>query len=491
MKRRSAIVIAAGALVISTNIFLILHTDSKVSRTSFIPSWFEAKTETLTETIETAGVVTPAEEHPVYFNGEEGGFEQFSVKKGDQVTTGMPLYEFQSTQVNLERQRLENEINQLNREVALIKGQVEQLAYLKTVFAASSTDNSIAVSGDAIPGVDSGTLVDVTVEKEIYDKEEEIRDLEEEIAGYEASLDSLETDNVIDVNSQVNGTVKEINYDLKNPIMTIISDDPKVSGTFLEEDLAVVKEGMEAYITSDLLKDKLPGRLTKIATHSEGDPDVSKESEFGFEILLDPKEVDESETGSAVEEISEAEAWTTEDVVESAGTDTTQDLVGSPDTGSTLESSDFGESQLGSFGTEGSEDEEAWGETTAESALEVSEPKLVHGQHVDITIVTNQRMGAVTVADEQIESGSYLYVLTRTGKVERRVIQLGLEVDDRIEIVEGLDPGEMVVENPNRVSREDEPFITRMDLLRLNVKLLENSKPMDWLKAIGVGFSKQ
>lgn len=456
MKKRTAILTATGALFIATNVFLTLHNDSKVSRTNFLTSWFVAKAETLTETLQTAGVVTPTEEHPIYFNGEEGGFQQFYVQKGDSVTAGTPLYEYKSAQVDVDRQRLETEIKQLNREVALIEDQVQQLEYLQTVSAGSSSD-SVAVSGDGlvttVPGLKLETLVEVTIEKEIYDKEREIRNLEKEIEVHEGNLAALERNNELDVSSQVNGTVKEINLDLKNPIMTIISADPKVQGTFTEKDLATVAEGMEAYITSDLIQDKLAGKLTKIASHSKEDPDVSKESEFSFEIELDPQPASDSETL----------------VASTAGMDEAEEMV---------------------VDSEGTELEDPW--ELADDDLGQSQPiNLVHGQHVNITIITDQRVGAVTVTDEQIQNGSYLYVLTRTGKVERRFIKMGLEVDDRIEIINGLQVGETVVENPKRVAKQHAPFITRLDLLRLNLNLLKDGEPMDWIKAIGVGFSKQ
>jgi multidrug efflux pump subunit AcrA (membrane-fusion protein) len=458
MKKKSVFLTTAGALLIATNVFLTLQNDSKVSRTNFLTGWFETKTETLTETLQTAGVVTPAEEHPVYFNGEEGGFQQFYVKKGEEVTAGTPLYEYKSAQVDADRQRLENEINQLSREVALIEDQIQQLEYLQTVSARSSS-TSVPVSGNGlvtppVPGLQLETLVEVTIEKEIYDKEGELRELEEEIEEHEDNLAALVANNELDVSSQVNGTVKEINLDLKNPIMTIISDDPKVQGNFTEGDLAHVTEGMEAYITSDLIKDKLPGKLSKIASHSKEDPDVDKESEFSFEIELDPEPAHDSETLIASSEgMDVPEETTLQNPTEIPEGDLANEYAGEK---------------------------------------EDSQPtKLVHGQHVDITIVTDQRVGAVTVADEQIQSGSYAYVLTRTGKVERRFIKQGLEVDGRIEIIDGLQEGETVVENSSQIAKANAPFITRLDFLRLNLNLLKDGDPMDWVKAIGVGFSKQ
>ena len=206
MKKRTAILALTGALFISGNVFLTLSNDSKVKRTSYITEWKEATTETLTETLQTAGVVIPAEEHPVYFNSEQGGFQQFLVKKGDPVTAGTQLFEYLSDQAPIERERLQTEISQMNREVALIEDQIDQLEYLQTVSASTATD-SIPVSGDGVlTGVQSGTLVEVTLAKEIYDKERDIRQLEAEIEVYEDSLATLSDTSELEVRSEVAGT---------------------------------------------------------------------------------------------------------------------------------------------------------------------------------------------------------------------------------------------------------------------------------------------
>ena len=157
--------------------------------------------------------------------------------------------------------------------------------------SASSSDNSTPVLGDGTTGTDSGTssneLVTVSIEKEIYDKQLEKGRILTEIKKYDDIIASYNDSDQLGINSDVTGTVKEINYELKNPIVTIISDKPKVEGTFNEKDLKKVKEGMEVYVKSDLFKGKIGGTLTKIASYPETDPSVKTESHFPFEIELD------------------------------------------------------------------------------------------------------------------------------------------------------------------------------------------------------------
>ena len=414
MKKRTVIFLGVGVLLTAANLFLTLHTDSKVSRTSFISKWDEARTETLTETLETAGVVTPAEEHPIYYDSEQGGFKEFLVKKGEPVREGTRLFEYNSLHIDADRLRLEGEIDKLRREVALIDDQIEQLEYLQNV-----------ATGTEVEGLTAQALVGVTIEKEIYDLEQKQGRLLKDIEEYDDQLDALDEGREIDFTSVVSGTVKEINYQLENPIMTIISDTPKVSGLFAEGDLAQVEEGMEVYVNSELFGQTVPGTLTEISSHPKGEPSVEAESQFAFEVVLAQDGMVPGESGGYV--------W---------------------------------------------EDDETAG-------------KIVHGAHVDVTVVTNKVEEAVTVSNQQLQKGSYLYVLTQTGRIERRDIKLGLEVDDKVEIVEGLEKDEIVVIHPNQVALSDAPFITSLMLLKLDDEPFKEETKMDLLKAIGVGFSKK
>jgi HlyD family secretion protein len=111
-----------------------------------------------------------------------------------------------------------------------------------------------------------------------------------EIQKYDDILQSYSNKEQVGKNGDVMGIVKDINYDLKNPIMTIISDKPKVEGTFAEDDLRKVKEGMEVKVTSNLFKDKIDGTLTKIAKYPAKTPSEEKESRFPFEVELNEGE---------------------------------------------------------------------------------------------------------------------------------------------------------------------------------------------------------
>jgi HlyD family secretion protein len=293
MKKKTAILLSAGIIFVSGNLYLALKDDSKAVRSSYINKWTATGKDNLTKTLHADGVVTPIEEHHVYYNETPGGFKNFLVNEGDQVDTGSPLYEYAADGNDADRQKLEMEKNQLVREAALIDEQIQQLEYLLSV-SESATDSSMPVIGDGTSGTGTGTgtgassrdLVNASIEKEIYDKQSEKTRIMSEIEQYDNTMNSESGSDQLGINSEVAGTVKNINYDLKNPVLTIISDSPKVEGAFTEKDLKEVQPGMEVYVNSDLLKEKVKGTLTKIASYPEQDPSVKTESHFPYEVEL-------------------------------------------------------------------------------------------------------------------------------------------------------------------------------------------------------------
>lgn len=294
MKKKAVILLSAGILFVSGNLYLTLKDDSKAVRSSYISKWAGAGKDNLTKTLHAAGVVTPEEEHYVYYNDNPGEFKSFLVKEGDEVRNGSPLYEYTSDNVDTDRAKLDVEKSQLVREATLIDEQIQQLLYLQSV-SASASGNSTTVSGDGTTGDDTGSSSEVltlSIEKEIYDKQLEKSRIMSEIQKYDETIKSFNSRDQLGISSNVAGTVKKINYELKNPILTIISDKPKVEGAFTEQDLKNVKAGMEVYVKSQLFKGKVGGTLTKIAAYPESDPSVKKESRFPFEIELDEENED-------------------------------------------------------------------------------------------------------------------------------------------------------------------------------------------------------
>lgn len=301
MKKKTAILASAGIIFVSANLFLALKDDSKAVRSSYINKWTAVGKDNLTQTLHAAGVVIPEDEHQVYYNDDDGEFKGFLVKEGDKVDSGTPLYEYSSNNIDEDLAKLEAEKSQLVTEAKLIDDQIKQLSYLQSVSASTSRDSTPVFGDGSSSRNDSNELMNVSIEKEIYDMQREKGRVEAEIDKYEDLIDSYEGSDELGKNSEVSGTVKQINYELKNPIVTIISDKPKVEGTFSERDLKKVEEGMKVYVQSDLLKDKVAGTLTKIADYPETDPSVKKESYYPFEITLSEETEEKIIKGAHVE----------------------------------------------------------------------------------------------------------------------------------------------------------------------------------------------
>ncbi|CAM3833174.1 efflux RND transporter periplasmic adaptor subunit [Mesobacillus thioparans] len=409
MKKQNAILLSAGILFVSGNLYLALKDDGKAVRSSYINSWGKIGKETLTETLHAEGVVTPDEEHHVYYDPNSSEFKSFLVKEGDEVDEGTPLFEYSSDNIDKELARLEAEKSQLETEATLLEEQIKQLSYLQTV-SASTTDNSLPVAGNGTASDSSNDLMSVSIEKEIYDKELEKSRVEAEIDKYDDQIDSYDGSDELEISSEVAGSVKKINYELNNPIVTIISDTPKVEGTFSERDLKNVQEGMEVYVKSDMFGGAIGGTLTKIAKHPESDPSVREESQFPFEI-----------------------------------------------------------------------------------ELELEDEEVVHGTHVDVSVVTNQVVNAAVVPQQSIDKGkknSYIYVLNETGKVEKRKIKKGLEVGEKTEVKKGVKPGELFVRKPENVQKADSPFFSKLKPGSLAKKTFKEEGKRSLFKQVMVGFFK-
>jgi HlyD family secretion protein len=283
MSKKKAILMISGALFIGANLFLIFKDNSKAERSSYITEWTPAKKENITSKLTTSGVVTPLEVHHIYYDESSGAFKNFLVSKGDKVSSGTPLYEFSSDNKDADKQKLEIEKKQLAREAKLIDEQIKQLTYLQTVADSSST--TIEQESGHV-SASTSDLVSLSIEKEIYDMELEKSRIEDEIDKYDELIDS-DSDSDLGTTSDVDGTVKNIDINLKNPIVTIISDTPKVDGTFTEEELKKVQTGMKVKIASNQSKKAISGTLTKIVPFPDTDPSVKKKSSFPFEIELE------------------------------------------------------------------------------------------------------------------------------------------------------------------------------------------------------------
>ncbi|MRX56155.1 HlyD family efflux transporter periplasmic adaptor subunit [Bacillus idriensis] len=75
-----------------------------------------------------------------------------------------------------------------------------------------------------------------------------------------------------------------------------------------------------------------------------------------------------------------------------------------------------------------------------------------HGYHISLDIVLDERNGVVVIPDSVIQKKAgktYVYVV-KNGRLEKREINLGLEVNNRNEVLQGLEQGERIVSHPTK-----------------------------------------
>ncbi|MED4205804.1 efflux RND transporter periplasmic adaptor subunit [Neobacillus mesonae] len=79
-----------------------------------------------------------------------------------------------------------------------------------------------------------------------------------------------------------------------------------------------------------------------------------------------------------------------------------------------------------------------------------------HGYHVNVDIVLKERNGVVVVPDTVIQkkdAKSYAFVL-QNGMLEKRKIQLGMKINHRQEVVNGIKEGERIISKPSEELRD-------------------------------------
>ncbi|WP_174734303.1 efflux RND transporter periplasmic adaptor subunit [Mesobacillus harenae] len=288
------IFLTAAVILIAGNLYLIFKTNSPVERSSYIKDWTEVTRGNITKTLNASGVVAPLEEQFVYYDENTADFKKFLVKKGEKLIPGTPLFEYESNELDAQRAELEQENDQLTRELALVDDQLNQLTYLQTV-AASQQSTSMPVTGDGYatePNSSEPDLMLASIEKEINDIERKQSRILSEIDQNGEELLALGDEGPLQVTSETKGRVKEISHELENPILTIISEAVRVEGIFTETDLKRVVEGMPVYISADILKKRAKGTLGKIYSFPEEDASVDRESRYPFIVRLDDEELD-------------------------------------------------------------------------------------------------------------------------------------------------------------------------------------------------------
>ncbi|WP_179134100.1 efflux RND transporter periplasmic adaptor subunit [Halobacillus massiliensis] len=288
---RKRILLAVLLLFTAANI-LLLYFDSgeKVERKAYINSWSGTFTDDLQETLHMRGVFAAAENSPVYFEDENGSFDDFLVNEGDEIAEGDDLYTYQVTDYEQQTEALQLEAGKLQEEIAAID------TYVQEMEAASLEEQESESFGIPSSGEDedkeqdqaSSAAAQIIKDEAIAEKIKERSQMEAQLTMVEEELEQLtSTGQTITVQSPVAGVVTGLSETLEDPLLTISSTDLLVKGQLREKYRKLVEEQMAAAITlaDDGKSTEMEGTVTKIHTFSDN-TNANKVSKYPVEITI-------------------------------------------------------------------------------------------------------------------------------------------------------------------------------------------------------------
>lgn len=293
-KWKIAAVSIASTVLITVNLYLIEKKESKVERTVFVENWTMVKKDTITDTIQTNGVIKPLEEYDIYFDTKQNDFKKFLVKEGDVVTAGSSLFEYTATELDALKANVESEKAAAEGEIVGID---QYLGKLRSYQGTLTRDPDKAVIDDSVErnlNIDittsSSDLIKSNIEQELYKQELEKNSLNEKVKMLDAKLRSIEEQSrAIVTTSEADGVVKNINENLNNPIISIVSTNMAIEGDFSEEEMKKAEVGMTIKASSSDSKTTLKGKIGRIHSYPAEEPSIKKNNRFPFQALIEPE----------------------------------------------------------------------------------------------------------------------------------------------------------------------------------------------------------
>jgi len=288
-----AAVSIASIVLITVNLYLIEKKESKVERTVFVENWTKVKKDTITDTIQTNGVIKPVEEYDIYFDAKKNDFKKFLVKEGDAITAGSSLFEYTATELDALKASLEAEKTAAVGEMAGIEEYIGKLrSYQGTLTSEpeAAIDESVEKNLNIDITTSSSDLIKSNIEQEMYKQELEKNRLDEKVKMLDAKLSSIEEQSsAIVTTSEADGVVKNINKNLDNPIISIVSTNVAIEGYFSGEEMKKAEVGMTIKASSSDSKKALKGTIGRIHSYPAEEPSLKKDNRFPFQALIEPE----------------------------------------------------------------------------------------------------------------------------------------------------------------------------------------------------------
>ncbi|SFB37563.1 HlyD family secretion protein [Lentibacillus halodurans] len=444
MSRGKIIVTIVIVFIVMNCLLVYMDDEGKVARLSYIKDWSETFENDMYETIETAGVLSAVAEKNVYFDQEQGRFQEFLVEEGDVVNTGDQLFTYEVEHYAETRADLEHEQQKLTGEIEAIEAAIASMAD----YPIPETDENTEFEDENSTLEMTSRSVDANYMKEQYitEKENERAQKEAELQSIQTQISELDsTGETITVESPYQGEVTAISDSLENPVVRIRDLQLQAEGELTETERMEVEQDMPVEVDIRENETVLQGTLSDISDTPKT-ADVHGSSIYSFAASLD----EEAETKETVEnEAPEGQAE-----------------LGQPEDSSETE-------QTEAPVTEG-------GEQTAMEGL-------LPGYHADLLITTNESVGATVVMDKQLVDGQ-IWKMANNGLLVKHTVETGIRMDELVEITEGAEPGVLIAESDRAQFHNDSIFITPLKLDDIEWKNPGKYDNVDWKRYFVTGL---
>ncbi|WP_080843866.1 efflux RND transporter periplasmic adaptor subunit [Cytobacillus gottheilii] len=292
MRKRgiSTALIIITLLFLGVNTFLIVKSDSKIQRISYVEEWTSPFERDLQKKLSSEGVIVSSVETPVYHDQNKGVINELLVQEGEEVTIGSPLFTYINDDLNFENSKLEIELEKLEEELEAVETNIDQLEDLL-----DDAQTAAAPSDENVENRDN----EFEIQRELLEKERLFSILESDISKLEKLLDQeADREDLLTAESPADGIIQSINVDLGDPFITIISTEQKVETTLTESERKEVEVGMPVYIRGQNTE-MLEGSVGEVSLIPTDKPEVGKESNYPVDIFI-TDEMEETPFGTKV-----------------------------------------------------------------------------------------------------------------------------------------------------------------------------------------------
>ncbi|MGX9133322.1 efflux RND transporter periplasmic adaptor subunit [Rummeliibacillus sp. JY-2-4R] len=468
---KSKSIIAAVAVVfIGSNLFLLLKDDSKAARTVNISEWTKIEQGHVKKLLHTTGVTKPESETHVYFDSQKGSLDTILVKEGDVVTTGTPLFSYDSHKLDQQKADLEDEGSRLQGE---IDSADQEISSLQQITPDQSSDETSSASDDNKVKVDVNmnvsSIVDGNVQERIAEVEGEKGKLEAALSANESKISRVEEQLAdLSVSSTVDGQIVNINADLKDPMITIASTMSVVKAVATAKQIEEITQGQKVKLYSTLTDKTYNGIVSQVITYPnevEKDNAAKKNKEkttptYSFLVKLQ---------GEVKPKIKKANASQTANTQSSSNEQTMQN-----------QTTDDAQSQQA--------DQVEGAETTKAN---VEKPLLV-GTDMKLQVTVAEAAGTPIISSKSVLNNNkkhYVYQLNDKGLVQKQPIELGVTYKGKNQIVNGLKINDMVVSDKDAITLASPAnFITPLKTSTIQNKEIKNMPKKQHAKYILMGL---